>query len=292
MYYKTRAYRIFNVVNIICLSLLAILCVLPLLNVLAISFSGKAAAEANLVGFWPKDFNLTGYKQTLANPQFLTSFWISIKRTVIGTVLSVLVTVLAAYPLSKPKNVFPERKYYTWFFVFMMLFGAGLVPTYLVIKSLGLIDSFWVLVLPGLVSTYNIILMMNFFQALPYELTEAAYLDGASEWGILFKIVIPISMPSIATIALFNLVGNWNAWFDGMLYMNKQSNWPLQTLLQTILVEDNMQNTNISPEVLNQLSNRSVKAAQIFITMLPILAIYPFLQKYFVKGVVLGAVKE
>jgi putative aldouronate transport system permease protein len=203
-----------------------------------------------------------------------------------------LVTTLVAYPLSKDSKVFKGRNIYVWFFLFIMIFDAGLVPTYIVIQKLGLIDSFWVLILPSLVNVFNIILMLNFFRSLPKELDEAAIMDGATDFSILFRIYIPISLPSIATLSLFTMVFHWNNWFDGMLYMTSTDKWPLQTLIQTIVVQQDFSQTGINAEAISQLSNRSVKTAQIFIAMLPILLVYPFLQKYFVKGLVLGSVKE
>jgi putative aldouronate transport system permease protein len=271
---------------------LAVLCILPLIHVLAVSFSDKAAADSNLVTFLPVNFTFDAYLETFNNPKFFNSLWVSIMRTLVGTSLGMLVTTLVAYPLSKDSKVFKGRNIYVWFFLFIMIFDAGLVPTYIVIQKLGLIDSFWVLILPSLVNVFNIILMLNFFRSLPKELDEAAIMDGATDFSILFRIYIPISLPSIATLSLFTMVFHWNNWFDGMLYMTSTDKWPLQTLIQTIVVQQDFSQTGINAEAISQLSNRSVKTAQIFIAMLPILLVYPFLQKYFVKGLVLGSVKE
>ncbi|MNC40756.1 L-arabinose transport system permease protein AraQ [compost metagenome] len=206
--------------------------------------------------------------------------------------MGMMVTMLAAFSLSRNSVEFKARTYYVWFFLIIMIFDAGLVPHYMMNQKLGLVNSFWVLILPSLVNVWNMILMMNFFRAIPKDLDEAAIVDGASYFKIFASIYLPISLPAIATLSLFTLVGHWNSWFDGMLYLRNSDQWPLATLLQTIVVVQDFSKTGINPEQLEMLSNRSVKAAQIFIAMLPILAVYPFLQRYFVKGIVLGAVKE
>jgi len=292
MYYKTRGYRIFNVFNTCFLILLALMCIVPLVHVLAVSFSAKSAADANLVGLWPKQFSLEAYKKTIDNPVFLHSIWISVKRTVIGTALTLLITFLAAYPLSKENSVFKGRNVYSWLFVFSMVFNGGLIPFYIVIQKVGLMDSFWVLVLPGAVNTFLVILMLNFFRGIPKELEEAALMDGAGHFRTLFSIYLPISLPSIATIALFSMVFHWNSWFDGLLYMNNSKQFPLATFLQTVIIQRDMSSMSVNPKEMELISQTTVRAAQIFIGAAPILLVYPFLQKYFVKGMTLGSVKE
>lgn len=292
MYHKTIPYRIFNVFNIGLLVLLAVLCIIPLIHVLAISFSSKAAADAGLIGLWPVDFSLEAYKKTMNNPAFLRSIWISVARTVLGTALTLAVTFLAAYPLSKERRVFASRSVYSWLFVFSMVFNGGLVPFYIVIQKLGLINSFWVLVLPGAVNTFLVILMLNFFRGIPKELEEAAYIDGAGHFKTLFRIYLPVSLPSIATIALFSMVFHWNSWFDGLLYLNNSRDFPLATFLQTVIIQQDMSTMSMSPKEMELLSQTTVNAAQIFIGAAPILLVYPFLQRFFVKGMTLGSVKE
>ncbi|ANF96783.1 carbohydrate ABC transporter permease [Paenibacillus bovis] len=292
MYYKTTGYRIFNVFNIALLIFLSIACVIPLVHVLAVSFSAKAAADANLVGLWPVQFSLEAYKKTMFNPIFLHSIWISVLRTIIGTAITLMLTFLAAYPLSKEESAFKGRTIYSWLFVFSMVFTGGLVPFYIVIQKLGLIDSFWVLVLPGAVNTFLVILMMNFFRGIPKELEEAAFIDGAGPFRTLFTMYLPISMPSIATITLFSMVFHWNSWFDGLLYLNNSSQFPLATFLQTVIIQQDMSSMSASPQEMELISQTTVKAAQIFIGAAPILIVYPFLQKFFVKGMTLGSVKE
>ncbi len=292
MYYKTRGYRVFSVLNTCFLIILAVMCIIPLVHVLAVSFSAKSAADANLVGLWPKQFSVEAYKKTIDNPVFLHSIWISVQRTVLGTGLTLLITFLAAYPLSKENSAFKGRTIYSWLFVFTMVFNGGMIPFYIVIQKLGLMNSFWVLVLPGAVNTFLIILMLNFFRGVPKELEEAALIDGANHFRTLFSIYLPISLPSIATIALFSMVFHWNSWFDGLLYMNNSDKFPLATFLQTVIIQRDMSSMSINPKEMELISQTTVRAAQIFIGAAPILLVYPFLQKYFVKGMTLGSVKE
>lgn len=292
MYYKTTAYRYFYAANLVLLSLVSVVCILPLVHILAISFSSKAPANANIVGLWPIDFTADSYSNILNNGQFLISMWISAKRLVMGTVLGMIITLLSAYPLSKRETVFKGKTFYTWIFVFTLLFNGGIIPSYIVVQKMGLMNSIWSLVLPVLVSAWNIILMLNFFKTIPKEMEEAAFIDGANHFKTLLRIYLPISMPAIATLSLFTMVWHWNSWFDGLIYVTDASNWPLSTLLQNIVVQEDFTKLSINPEQLQSISNKTVKAAQIFVGALPILLVYPFLQKYFVKGMVIGAVKE
>lgn len=292
MYYKTSGYRIFTVINYTLLLLAGLLCVLPIIHILAISFSASAPANAHLVGLWPVDFNIESYTKTLNNPNFIRAFFISIGRTILGTFMTMSVITLAAYALSKDASVFKGRNIYSWYFVFTMLFTGGMIPIYIIVRNLHLMDTIWALVLPGAVQVYNMILMINFFKATPKELEEAALIDGAGHFIILFRVFLPLAMPSIATLSLFSIVGNWNAWFDGLLYINNYRNYPLATFLQTIIVQQDFSKLNPDVNELKNISQRTVKAAQIFIGILPVLMVYPFLQRFFVKGIVLGAVKE
>lgn len=292
MYHKTTGYRVFNVFNHTFLILLSLLCVLPLLHVLAVSFSGKWAATANIVNLWPVDFTLESYEKTINNPAFVRALFYSLYRTVLGTALGMAVIIFAGYALSKRMAAFKSRNVYMWFFVFTMLFSGGLVPGYILITELHLINTIWALILPGALSVYNMILLMNFFRTIPAELEEAALIDGAGLFRILFSIHLPVSMPALATITLFTLVGHWNSWFDGLIYMMDTKKYPLATFLQTVVVQQDFSKMSLNPQDMENLSQRTVKAAQIFIGALPILLVYPFLQKYFVKGIVVGAVKE
>ena len=267
-------------------------CLFPLLNMVAISFSDKAAASANMVGLVPVDFTTSAYKTLLGESQFWVSFWISIKRVFLGTIINMILTILLAYPLSKSKREFKGHDVYMYIVIFAMLFSGGMIPIYLTIKSYGLLNSIWALILPGAVPVFNVILLMNFFKGVPKSLEEAAAIDGASKLTILLKIYLPISMPALATIILFCIVNHWNDFFSGLVYLNKTSMYPLQTYIQQLSV-DMSQITD--PEQLKrfaQVSNKTLDAAKIVVSTIPLLIIYPFLQKYFVSGIVIGAVKE
>lgn len=292
MYYKTTPYRIFNAFNILILGMISLLCILPLVHTLAISLSGKAPANANLIGLVPIDFTWDAYAKTLNNPDFLRALAVAVQRTVIGTGFGMLVVFLAAFPLSRPDSAFRSRTYYSWFFIITLLFNGGLIPTYIVVQKLGLMNSIWSLILPVSVNIWLLILMMSFLRNIPKELEEAATIDGAGNFRILFRIFLPISMPAVATLALFTMVNHWNSWFDAMIYISDVSKYPLSTFLQTILVQIDTSQMSSSARDMDNISNKTVKAAQIFIGALPILIVYPFMQKYFVKGMVLGAIKE
>lgn len=281
--------KIFVICNTTFLVLVALICLLPLVNLFAISLSGKAAANSGAVTFWPIDFTTMAYEKTFQNNNFLRSIMIAFARTALGTLLSMFVITTAGYALSKD---FRGRTPLMWFFVFTMLFGGGLIPSYMVNTSLGLKNNFLVYILPGAFSCYNLILIMNFFKSIPKSLEEAALIDGASFFTVLWKIFLPLSKAGLATVALFIMVGNWNEWFTGILYMSDTKNYPLASFLQVIVVQGNQQDLALDPTSAAALSERTVKAAQIFIGALPILLVYPFLQKYFVKGIVMGAVKE
>ncbi|WP_435164962.1 carbohydrate ABC transporter permease [Paenibacillus glycanilyticus] len=289
MYRNTLRYRWFASTNALLLTAISILCILPLLHVAAVSFSSSSAATANQVYFWPVGFTKEAYLRTLDNPLFLQSLFLSVERTIAGTLLSMFLTVTAAYTLSRS---FYGRSFYSWFFVFTMLFNGGLIPTYMVITGLHLTNTLWALILPSAVNVFNTILMMQFFRAIPKELEEAALIDGAGYLRSLTSIYLPLSLPSLATLSLFAMVWHWNSWFDGLIYMTDYRQYPLATFLQTIIQSGDMRNTNIDPGQLQILSERTVRSAQILIGALPILIVYPFLQRFFVQGLTMGAVKE
>ena len=281
--------KIFVVCNTAFLIIMALLCILPLVNLFAISLSGKGAANSGAVTFWPVDFTLMAYEKTFNNNNFIRSILISVARTALGTFVSMFVITTAGYALSKD---FRGRTPLMWFFVFTMLFGGGLIPSYLVNTSLGLKNNFLVYIIPGAFSCYNLILIMNFFKSIPKALEEAALIDGASFFTVLWRIFLPLSKAGLATVALFIMVGNWNEWFTGILYMSDTKNYPLASFLQVIVVQGNQQDLALDPTSAAAMSERTIKAAQVFIGALPILLVYPFLQKYFVTGLVMGAVKE
>ncbi|MGC6587948.1 carbohydrate ABC transporter permease [Paenibacillus sp. Dod16] len=285
--------RTFQVSNLIFLTFISFLCLMPIIHILAISFSSGSAAAAGKVALWPVEFTTAAYDNVFGKPEYIRAFGISIHRVVVGTALSMLLTIVTAYPLSKDRNTFRLRTVYAWIFVFTILFNGGLIPTYLTIKSLGLIDSLGALVFPMAINVFNVILLLNFYRNLPRELEDASRIDGAGHFSTLWKIYVPLSLPALATTGLFTMVGHWNSWFDGMLYMNHPENYPLQTFLQTVIIKMDfrfIKSENV--ELMLQLSDRTSRAAQIFVAAFPILIVYPFLQRFFIKGIVMGSVKE
>ncbi|MBD2860637.1 carbohydrate ABC transporter permease [Paenibacillus oceani] len=284
--------RVFVVCNFIFLALLSFLCLMPIIHILAISFSSGAAAAAGKVTLWPVEFTTAAYNNVFGKPEYLRAFWVSVQRVVLGTSLSMFLVILTAYPLSKESHQFRLRTWYAWFFVFTILFNGGLIPTYLTVKSLGLIDTLWALILPTAVPVFNVILLLNFYRSLPKELEESSRIDGAGHFTTLWKIYVPLSLPALATTGLFTMVGHWNSWFDGMLYMNHTENYPLQTFLQTVIIQMDFRFIKAeNAELMLKLSDRTSRAAQIFVAAFPILIVYPFLQKLFIKGIVMGSVK-
>jgi len=275
------------------LMLLALSCVLPIIHVVAVSFSDSAAATANKVRFIPVGFNVEAYRYVLSNNNFFNAFTISVQRVVAGVFVNIFLVMITAYPLSLEKGKLKGRGLIIWFIFVPMLFSGGLIPTFLLIRDIGLLDNFWVLILPGALPVFSVIIMLNFFRTLPKSLHEAALIDGASHFTILFKIYFPLSMASIATLTLFSAVGHWNEWFSPLIYFFDSSKWPLQTFLSRLLVSIDYTRVSVHEiELLKRLSDRSFKASQIVFTTLPILFVYPFLQKHFVSGIVLGSVKE
>lgn len=287
--------KLFQIFNIAFLAFAAFLCLLPVINLVAVSFSARSIVEANQVGLWPKGFNLSSYNYILGDPQFFKSTWVTVKRICLGWGVTLSLTILMAYPMSKETSAFRLRGVYVWFFMFTMVFTGGLIPTYLVVNELGLVNSIWALVLPEAVVMFYVLLMLNFFREIPKEIEEAALIDGAGWLMTLVKVYLPLSLPSIATVTLFILVGQWNAWFDGLIYMNLPDKYPLMSYLQTIILNMDLTQINSStlannPSLL-EITGRSVRSAMILACTLPILCVYPFLQRYFVKGMLLGSVK-
>lgn len=286
--------KVFLAVDVIVILLLCLICMVPLLNLLAYSFSASQPIIENKVFLWPKEFTLKAYQYVLESKEFWSSVSVSVKRVLLGVPLNTLLTILVAYPLSKDERQFKARKYYVAYMLTVMLFNGGLMPTYYIVSKTKLIDTVWALIIPGAVPIFNCIVLMNFFRGIPSELEESAKLDGASQWQILWRIFIPISKPSLATIILFSLINHWNSWFDGLIYSNHTTNYPLQSYLQTLVTS--------TTEILAQgdvkaiakivdINDTNMKAAQIFISVIPLMLIYPFLQKYFTTGLTMGSVK-
>ncbi|MEO2212724.1 carbohydrate ABC transporter permease [Paenibacillus amylolyticus] len=287
----TAKFSTFQLINNLVMIMLAVMCILPFLHVLSVSLSSSAAVSANQVTFWPIGLNLGSYSKALEDTQLLRSLWISVERTLLSVTLGLLVTSMAAYVLSKGggRNGIAGYKWFVGFFIVAMLFNGGMIPTYLVVTKIGLYNSIWALILPTMVNVFNIILIMNFFKALPKELEEAAFIDGAGHWKVYLRVMMPLSLPVMATVGLFTVVGEWNEWLSGQIYM-KPENVPLSTFLKAAISMPNIDIKNA--EEAAKFNALSLNSAQIFIGALPILLIYPFLQKFFAKGIVIGAVKE
>lgn len=289
---KSIGSKIFDACNVIILILITLACLVPLWYILMVSVSSKEAVNAGQVAFWPVGFNLLSYQKILGEVAFLKSFWISIQRVVLGGIFGVGCTLLVAYPLSKTNRQFPKRNIFMWILIFCMLFNGGTIPWYMTMRNYHLTDNIWGLILSGSLPVFNVIMTMNFFRNLPSELEEAAYVDGAGPWTSFIKVNIPLAKPMIATITLLTIVGQWNDFFQGLVLNTKQSNYPLQTYIQQMVVTLNYSTMTVEQiKDVVQLNNQSLDAAKIFIAMVPILIIYPFLQKYFVKGITLGSVK-
>lgn len=271
-------------------------CLIPILNTLAISFSDKDSAATGMVFLWPVHFTTVPYEATWKEAQFFLSFLNSIYRVILGGIINVLLTILMAYPLSKSKRAFKTKYIYLWITVFTMLFNGGLVPNYLLVQKLGLIDSIWALVLLGAVPVFSVIILMNYYKGILDSLEEAAFMDRANPFYILWKIYVPLSMPSIAVVALFSVVWHWNSFFDGLIYINTGARRPLQTYIQQLTFSVDYQRMNsMTAKQLDrqlQMSGLTFNSAKLMVSMIPILLIYPLLQRYFVSGVVLGAIKE
>ncbi len=289
----SRGEQIASTINYVILGLFALLALAPFVHVLAQSFSSHHAITSGKVSLWPVEFTLESYSRVLNEQEFLNSFKISVLRTVVGTVVNVILTCLLAYPLSKA--YIKGRSTIMFLIVFSMMFGGGMIPTFLVVKGTGLLNTFWAFVIPGAISAFNVIIIRNFFQSVPAELEESAKIDGGSNLGILFRIVIPLSMPAIATITLFHAVGHWNAFFDTVLYVTNRKLFPLQVYLRELIMFNSSGIDNNSGYSANMdstlLALESIKAAALIASTIPILIVYPFLQKYFVKGIMLGSVK-
>lgn len=283
-----------NALIYLTLVLLGLLTLLPMINILARSLSGSAAIAANPLMLLPQDPTVEAYAYIFDTPVLMRSLGVTVFATVVGTAFNLLLTTTAAYGLSK--TTLPGYRLLMWIVIVPMLFGAGLIPTYLLLRSLGLIDNIWVLVISGLVSPFNLILMRNFFWSLPRELEESARIDGAGDLRVLWHIVLPLSKPVLATIGLFYGVAHWNDFFTGLFFLTDSANFPLQVVLRSIIIDQSMLgmgSTNTPNNDLQKLvvSADNIRAATIIFSTLPILLAYPFLQRYFVKGIILGAVK-
>jgi putative aldouronate transport system permease protein len=282
--------RLFDILNYTFLILLSAACLLPMVHILAVSLSDRAATAGGFVTLWPINFTIESYRKVIQAGAFWRSFQVSVARTTLGTLLALAVTILTAYPLSKTNEEFRGRKVLVIMLFISMVFSGGLIPFFLVVRNLGLLYKLPALFVPFALSTWNVIILMNFFRETPKELEDAGVIDGASHWQLLYHIYLPLALPALATLALFAAVWQWNDWFWGMIFMRHES-IPLQTFLRYVVIEMNTSDVMRDLSNLTLFSDRSLRAAQIFVTTLPILVIYPILQRYFVSGIKLGAVK-
>ena len=294
---KSKGRIAFEVVNYTILGLLALMCIFPFIHLLAVSFSADEFTSKGEIFLLPKGFTLQAYEYLAQKKEFFTALGISVLRTVIGTAISLIVVVMTADPLSKTDGRFKGRTVFTWFFLITMFLGGGLFATYFLYKQLGLLNSFLVYILPGACDVWFVLMLMNFFRGIPKEIEEAALIDGAGQFSVLFKLYIPLAMPSIATIILFTAIGQWNSWFDGIMFMNDPSKYPLQSYLYTMIISSDptkQSGFTLTPEQLEALKNiggKNLQSAQIFLGILPIALVFPFLQRFFVKGITVGSVK-
>ena len=289
---KSTGSKIRNTVIHIIVIGLGLACLLPMINIVAISFSGSAAVSANRVGLLPVDFTALAYKRIIEDSQFWRSFRISVIRVALTLVLNLVITVPMAYAMTRSKGDFPARNIYMNLLIFAMLFNGGMIPTYIVVKNLNLLNSIWALILPGAVPVFSVILLMNFFKGVPKALEEAAIIDGASQFQVLLQIMVPCAKPSIATVSLFSIVGSWNDFFGGLIYMQRVEDYPIMTYIQSLNIDLQELVKNAALENVAELSNRNLNAAKIVVAVIPLLIIYPFLQRYLISGLVMGSVKE
>ncbi|MGI5899938.1 MAG: carbohydrate ABC transporter permease [Christensenellales bacterium] len=282
--------RIFKYVVTALVTLLTLACVLPFVNIVAVSLSSRGAVMSGRVYFFPVELDFTAYKTVFTDSNMIRSLWFTIFLTVVYVAVTMVMTVLAAYPLSR-KDL-KGRSPLLVFVMFTMYFSGGMIPTYLTISNLNLLNTFWALILPGAISTYNMILMRTYFDSLPLSLQESAYIDGANDWVILVKVVLPLSKAVLATIALFYAVARWNGLTDALLYISRDSMYPLQLRLRQLITNNQVDSMiNDVPEAKALLIPETLKSACLVFSLVPILMVYPWLQKHFVKGVMIGSLK-
>lgn len=293
---KTRFSKasVFDVVLLVILGLLALITLYPFYQVLIISVSNTVSYAQHPLYLLPYEFDTLGYRTIFHDKAFFTSLGVTLFVTIVGTALNMILSVAGAYALSRKTLI--GRNVILGLIVFTMLFNGGVIPTYLVIMDLGLVNNIWVMVLPSAISTYYLIIMKNYFVSLPSSLLEAAKLDGANEVTILWRIIIPISMPFIATFFLFYAVERWNEWYQAYLYINKTEIQPLQIYLRNVLINMSNNLSQIAKQMMQshtqKVNSQAIQMATIVVTTVPILCVYPFVQKHFVKGIMVGGIKE
>lgn len=283
-----QAFSPLNLFVYIFLTAALLVTLLPFLHIIAVSFSGDIYVMQGKVGLWPKGFSLKMYQYVLQEKSIFNAYKNTFIYTLTGTTLSLLITAAGAYALSKRRIVF--HSFFSWMILITMFFGGGMIPTYLTVKSYGLLDTMWAVILPGAVSTWNFIIMRSFFDAFPLEIEESGKLDGLSEAGVFWRLVLPLSKPVMATIGLYYAVSLWNNYFTPFIYLNDTKLYPLQLILRELLLSGSSNNATVGVgDVL--VVEESLKYATVLVSIIPVIVVYPFLQKYFVKGVMLGSVK-
>lgn len=291
---KSLGAKAFDAINVLIMGLITVAMIYPLLHVVALSLSSLSAVELGSITFFPQGIDLEGYKFIIDNPQFWHAYGNTILYVVVGTPINLLLTSLLAYPLAM--RDFILRKPLMVFIAITLFFNGGLIPTYLVVQSLGLINTMWAVILPGAVSAFNVIIYRTFFQSIPVELRESAFMDGANDLVILTRIYWPLSKPLLATFALFSIVALWNDWFDPLIYLNSSSLQPIALYLQSIVIQGNLgqwSGSNAATMATNNLlvDPLTIVMAVVVVAMAPVLVLYPFIQRYFARGILIGAIK-
>lgn len=289
--HKSVGDRVFTIINVTLLTLLGILFFYPMLYQLAISLSSAQAVSAHKVFLWPVEFSLTSYGKVFETGKIVRAYGNTLYYTALGTVLQLIGTTFLAYPLSKRRLV--GRRFFSFFFYFTNIFNGGLIPTFLVVKNFGMINTVWALVIPGCISVYYAIILRTNFESIPGDLEEAAKIDGLGNWGIMFKIYVPLSKAIYAALALFFAIGFWNSYVQPLIYLNDDTKFTLQMLLRNIVLQGQMTDLGGGSSSAQDITTNTdtLKAACIMVVMIPVMCIYPFVQKYFVKGIMIGAVK-
>lgn len=289
--------RIVDAILYTVLLFLALACLMPFIHVAALSLSSQGAIAKRQVILWPIGMHLQNYEFIMADRLFINSFGVSVLRVIVGVSLGLLVTAITAYPLSRDHLHMPGRTVFKLLLLFGMMFSGGLIPYFLALRDLGLLNTFWVLIIPLALNIFHVILVINFFRGIPQELWEAAVLDGANHLQVLFQVFLPISTPVLATVTLFSAVLHWNSWFDGVIFLKEAVQWPLQSYLYSKVTTRTLQwqtatSAEIAGQVFQEATPEGLATAMILIATIPILIIYPMLQRYFVTGLTLGSVKE
>lgn len=286
---RRKKLELFDIINNTAMFFVLFIIVAPLLHVVAVSFSNPVDVMQNKVGLFPKNFCLDSYKVIFSSNRLIGSYINTIKYVTAGTAINFVMTTIFAYPLSK-KEIWLSRKL-TLMVVFTTLFGAGIIPTYLVVSSLGMIDTIWAIIIPPAINSFNLLIVRTAYTQIPGEMEESVEIDGGSVYTRLFYIAIPLSKPTLAAVTLFYLVQHWNSFFSALIYLNDSQKWPISMILRDMILKAQYQNENTDMEMMSEITPQGVKYAAIFVSIVPMLVIYPFVQKYFVKGIMIGGVK-